>query len=100
MSICYNKGPVVPWRAGRKDGDASACTPDGRLPDASKASDHLREVFYRMGFNDQEIVALSGFLFGNLVLTLLAVVTFHDLALTVLGAFLQQLFQTVTLNSC
>lgn len=22
--------------------------------------DHLRKVFYRMGFNDQEIVALSG----------------------------------------
>lgn len=30
------------------------------LPDATQASDHLRDVFYRMGFNDQEIVALSG----------------------------------------
>jgi len=38
----------------------SACPPDGRLPDASKKSGHLREVFYRMGFNDQDIVALSG----------------------------------------
>lgn len=38
----------------------SACTPDGRLPDASKKADHLRAVFYRMGFNDQEIVALVG----------------------------------------
>ena len=30
-------------------------------PDGSpKAGDHLRKIFYRMGFNDQEIVALSG----------------------------------------
>ena len=35
-------------------------TPDGRLPDASKGAQHLRDVFFRMGFNDQEIVALSG----------------------------------------
>jgi cytochrome c peroxidase len=33
---------------------------DGRLPDASQGHDHLRQIFYRMGFNDQEIVALSG----------------------------------------
>ena len=31
-----------------------------RLPDASKGAPHIRDVFYRMGFNDQEIVALSG----------------------------------------
>ncbi|OAA67283.1 cytochrome c peroxidase [Niveomyces insectorum RCEF 264] len=54
------QGPKVPYRPGRTDGDVSACTPDGRLPDASKGSDHLRNIFYRMGFNDQEIVALSG----------------------------------------
>lgn len=53
-------GPKIPWRPGRKDGDVSACTPDGRLPDASKEQKHLRAIFYRMGFNDQEIVALSG----------------------------------------
>ncbi|PWW76264.1 heme peroxidase [Tuber magnatum] len=53
-------GPKIPWRPGRKDGDVSACTPDGRLPDASKDQKHLRAIFYRMGFNDQEIVALSG----------------------------------------
>jgi len=53
-------GPKIPWRPGRQDGDVSACTPDGRLPDASKEHKHLREIFYRMGFNDQEIVALSG----------------------------------------
>jgi cytochrome c peroxidase len=53
-------GPQIPYRPGRSDRDLSFCTPDGRLPDASKTQDHLRDIFYRMGFNDQEIVALSG----------------------------------------
>jgi len=54
-------GPTIKWRPGRADADtAAACTPDGRLPDASKTQDHLRDIFYRMGFNDQEIVALAG----------------------------------------
>ncbi|KAJ2919955.1 hypothetical protein MD484_g477, partial [Candolleomyces efflorescens] len=53
-------GPKIPWRPGRIDGVATQATPDGRLPDASQGSDHLRNIFYRMGFNDQEIVALSG----------------------------------------
>ena len=54
------QGPTIPWRPGRSDRDVSACTPDGRLPDGSKGSDHLRAIFGRMGWNDQEIVALSG----------------------------------------
>lgn len=54
------QGPKIPWRPGRQDRDIAYCTPDGRLPDASKGHDHLRAIFYRMGFNDQEIVALSG----------------------------------------
>jgi cytochrome c peroxidase len=33
---------------------------DGRLPGADKKQDHLRDIFYRMGFDDREIVALSG----------------------------------------
>ncbi|KAF9264113.1 heme peroxidase [Marasmius fiardii PR-910] len=53
-------GPKVPWRPGRIDGVAADATPDGRLPDASQGSDHVRQIFYRMGFNDQEIVALIG----------------------------------------
>lgn len=54
-------GPVIPWRPGRKDADlATACTPDGRLPDATKTQDHIRDIFYRMGFDDREIVALLG----------------------------------------
>lgn len=49
------------WRPGRSDAaGASDCTPDGRLPDAAQGAQHLRDIFYRQGFNDQEIVALSG----------------------------------------
>jgi len=54
------QGPAIPWRPGRADRDVSYCTPDGRLPDGSKEQSHLRAIFGRMGFNDQEIVALSG----------------------------------------
>lgn len=53
-------GPVIKWRPGRADLTADLVTPDGRLPDATKTQSHLRDIFYRMGFNDQEIVALSG----------------------------------------
>jgi len=53
-------GPHIPWRPGRIDGFAHQATPDGRLPDAAQGADHLRNIFYRMGFNDQEIVALAG----------------------------------------
>ncbi|OOF98033.1 class II peroxidase [Aspergillus carbonarius ITEM 5010] len=53
-------GPSIPWRPGRQDKDVAACTPDGRLPDAAKDHSHIRDIFYRMGFNDQEIVALVG----------------------------------------
>jgi len=54
-------GPKVPWRAGRTDAkDGSACPPDGRLPDAEKDQSHVRQVFGRMGFSDQEMVALIG----------------------------------------
>ncbi|KAI9227386.1 MAG: peroxidase [Piptocephalis tieghemiana] len=53
-------GPTIPWRPGRTDGMEQQCTPDGRLPDAAQGSSHIRDIFYRMGFNDQEIVALIG----------------------------------------
>ena len=59
-------GPEVPWAAGRSDAaDGSTSPPDGRLPDADKGSlggtvAHLRAIFYRMGFDDRDIVALSG----------------------------------------
>mmetsp|Transcript_25500 Transcript_25500/g.42555 ORF Transcript_25500/g.42555 Transcript_25500/m.42555 type:complete len:347 (+) Transcript_25500:65-1105(+) len=65
-SIRLMGGPSIGWRAGRVDSmTAEDVTPDGRLPNAdmgspSNTAAHLREIFGRMGFNDQEIVALSG----------------------------------------
>ena len=61
-------GPTIPFSYGRVDElDPSAVTPDGRLPDADKGdgpgkktTKGIRDVFYRMGFDDREIVALSG----------------------------------------
>jgi len=54
-------GPDIKWLPGRTDYvDDSKLPPRGRLPDAAQGNDHLRWIFYRMGFNDQEIVALSG----------------------------------------
>lgn len=54
-------GPSIPWQAGRTDYvDDSKLPPRGRLPDGAQGSDHIRHIFYRMGWSDQEIVALSG----------------------------------------
>ncbi|KAF9382135.1 heme peroxidase [Podila verticillata] len=54
-------GPIVKWRPGRIDGEEDSSPPDGRLPDGGRPdSQHTRDVFYKMGFNDQEIVALIG----------------------------------------
>ncbi|KAJ5733252.1 hypothetical protein N7533_013699 [Penicillium manginii] len=53
-------GPVIPWRPGRQDKEIVACTPDGRLPDATQGPRHIRDIFGRMGFDDREMVALSG----------------------------------------
>lgn len=51
----------VNWKPGRVDlPDGTTSPPDGRLPDAAQGAQHLRNIFNRMGFNDQEIVALSG----------------------------------------
>ena len=67
-------GPTIEFMGGRSDAvSESACPPEGRLPNA-QAGDapadteetaeataaHVRAIFYRMGFNDQEIVALLG----------------------------------------
>ena len=54
-------GPQIKWLAGRTDYvDDSKLPPRGRLPDGAQGADHIRFIFYRMGFTDQEIVALSG----------------------------------------
>lgn len=60
-AVEFTGGPKVPVATGRVDyPDGSKCPNNGRLPDATQGAQHLRDVFYRMGFNDQEIVALSG----------------------------------------
>uniref|UniRef100_A0A5B6Z7V4 Plant heme peroxidase family profile domain-containing protein n=1 Tax=Davidia involucrata TaxID=16924 RepID=A0A5B6Z7V4_DAVIN len=56
-------GPKIPMKYGRVDASGPhQCPEEGRLPAAGPPSPaaHLREVFYRMGLNDKEIVALSG----------------------------------------
>ncbi|CAL4887361.1 unnamed protein product [Urochloa decumbens] len=56
-------GPKIPMKYGRVDvTEPEQCPPEGRLPDAGPRdpAGHLREVFYRMGLDDKEIVALSG----------------------------------------
>ncbi|KAF5829755.1 L-ascorbate peroxidase [Dunaliella salina] len=59
-------GPKIDMRYGRKDCPSEdLCACDGLLPapqhpSSEAAVDHLRKVFNRMGFNDQEIVVLSG----------------------------------------
>jgi hypothetical protein len=60
-AVEFSGGPKVHVGFGRSDDtDGARCPHNGLLPDASQGADHLREVFYRMGMNDQEIVALSG----------------------------------------
>lgn len=61
VAIEHLGGPTVAFRPGRVDAaSVEASVPDGRLPDAKQGAAHLRDVFYRIGFNDREIVALSG----------------------------------------
>ncbi|ETO24986.1 Peroxidase family protein [Reticulomyxa filosa] len=44
-------GPHIEFRGGRKDAtDEKACPPNGRLPDASKGAQHVRDVFGRLIF--------------------------------------------------
>jgi hypothetical protein len=60
-AIEFMGGPKIEPVFGRMDApNGSYCPGGGRLPDAAQGADHLRQVFGRMGFNDREIVALSG----------------------------------------
>ncbi|CAL4922134.1 unnamed protein product [Urochloa decumbens] len=59
VAVEVTGGPEVPFHPGREDKPQPP--PEGRLPDATKGSDHLRQVFGKqMGLSDQDIVALSG----------------------------------------
>lgn len=54
-------GPRVPWRAGRVNAtDRSQVPPNGRLPDGAQGATHIRDVFGKYGFSDEETVALIG----------------------------------------
>ncbi|KAJ3675227.1 hypothetical protein LUZ60_004269 [Juncus effusus] len=56
-------GPKIPMKYGRVDVTGpDQCPVEGKLPDAGPPSpaQHLKDVFYRMGLDDKEIVALSG----------------------------------------
>ena len=59
VAVEVTGGPEVPFHPGREDKPEPP--PEGRLPDATLGSDHLRQVFStQMGLSDQDIVALSG----------------------------------------
>ncbi|XP_073011825.1 probable L-ascorbate peroxidase 4, peroxisomal [Typha latifolia] len=58
VAVEVTGGPTVDFVPGRRD--SSVCPKEGRLPDAKKGVPHLRDIFYRMGLSDKDIVALSG----------------------------------------
>ncbi|KAK9920804.1 hypothetical protein M0R45_029350 [Rubus argutus] len=58
VAVEVTGGPEIPFHPGRPD--KQELPPDGRLPNASKGVDHLRDVFGHMGLSDKDIVALSG----------------------------------------
>ena len=61
VAIEESGGPKIEHHLGRTDASVeSARVPGGRLPDAAQGAQHLRDVFHRMGFDDRDIVALSG----------------------------------------
>ncbi|XAR59833.1 L-ascorbate peroxidase [Bertholletia excelsa] len=58
VAVEVTGGPTIDFVPGRKDSNISP--KEGRLPDATKGVPHLKEIFYRMGLSDKNIVALSG----------------------------------------
>ncbi|KAJ1693077.1 hypothetical protein LUZ63_009775 [Rhynchospora breviuscula] len=58
VAVEVTGGPTVNFVPGRRD--SSVCPREGCLPDAKQGNQHLRDVFYRMGLSDKDIVALSG----------------------------------------
>ncbi|XP_031130785.1 L-ascorbate peroxidase 3 [Ipomoea triloba] len=58
VAVEVTGGPSIDFVPGRKDSKVSP--KEGRLPDAKQGVPHLKEVFYRMGLSNRDIVALSG----------------------------------------
>lgn len=54
-------GPKIDWVPGRTDTlETEFVPPNGRLPLGDGDSKHIKDVFFRMGFNIQETVCLMG----------------------------------------
>ncbi|XP_022950950.1 L-ascorbate peroxidase 3 isoform X1 [Cucurbita moschata] len=58
VAVEVTGGPSIDFVPGRKD--SNVVPEEGRLPDANQGASHLRDIFYRMGLTDKDIVALSG----------------------------------------
>ncbi|KAJ0428558.1 putative L-ascorbate peroxidase [Helianthus annuus] len=58
VAVEVTGGPTVDFVPGRQNSTVSP--KEGRLPNATKGAPHLRDIFYRMGLSDKDIVALSG----------------------------------------
>ncbi|KAG6603899.1 L-ascorbate peroxidase 3, partial [Cucurbita argyrosperma subsp. sororia] len=58
VAVEVTGGPSINFVSGRKD--SNVVPEEGRLPDANQGASHLRDIFYRMGLTDKDIVALSG----------------------------------------
>lgn len=58
VAVEVTGGPTIEFVPGRRD--SKVCPREGRLPDAKQGAPHLRDIFYRMGLSDKDIVALSG----------------------------------------
>ncbi|KAG7193896.1 heme peroxidase [Scheffersomyces spartinae] len=53
-------GPKIPWRPGRVNATDGKKGAPNTLPDASRDGKYVKGLFGRMGFNEQETVALIG----------------------------------------
>ncbi|XP_024032786.1 L-ascorbate peroxidase 3 isoform X2 [Morus notabilis] len=58
VAVEVTGGPSIDFVPGRKDSNQPP--EEGRHPDAKQGASHLRNIFYRMGLSDKDIVALSG----------------------------------------
>ncbi|CAN1757860.1 L-ascorbate peroxidase 3 [Linum perenne] len=58
VAVEVTGGPQIDFVPGRKVQENRK--QNGRLPNPNQGSSHLREVFYRMGLSDRDIVVLSG----------------------------------------
>ncbi|KMT09583.1 hypothetical protein BVRB_6g130390 [Beta vulgaris subsp. vulgaris] len=58
VAVEVTGGPIIPFVAGRPD--APDQQDSGALPNPNGDLKHVRDIFYRMGLNDRDIVVLSG----------------------------------------